>query len=180
MKNLVRGLVCTSFILLFAGQAMAQPAGTTFTRLFQCDGPSNTVLRDVGALVVERPVDPKYYRQPRIILNFRNGTRQTFRVTSAGWRYENPLVEGDVVFTLFSATNNTLGVNPAAIQLQLRSNGSFQPLSGTLSGLTTTFRTCGVQSTSAYYWTRSSMNRIEAFACPELGKPPGCPGIGPN
>lgn len=180
MKMLLKGLVFASFILFLAGQTMAQPAGTKFRRLFQCDGPSDPQLKDVGALVVERPEDPRFYRQPRIVLNFKDNSKRTLRITSAGWRYENPLVEGNVVFTLFSAVNNVLGANPAAIQFQLRSNGAFQPLSGSIVGIGTRFRTCGVQATSAYYWTRSSMNRTEAFACPELGKPAGCPGIGPN
>jgi len=177
VKTFLRGFVCAAFALFIAGQAM----GESFTRLLQCDVPSNPALKDVGALVVQRPVDPKLYRLPRIVLNFKNGTQQIFRVTSASWVYSpNPLQESDVVITNFVALNTALGGNPASINFEMRSNGSFQPLSGAIKFTSTMFRTCGVQSTSAYYWTRSSMNRVEAFACPALGKPAGCPGVGSN
>ena len=176
MRTLLKRLVCFSFLLLLAGQAK----GADFVRLLQCDGPSSSNLKDVGALEVQRSTDLKAFRQPRIILRLKNDTKQTFRVTSANWFYfPNPLSPSDVVTTTFNAENVVPLQSPPFIQFEMRSNGSFQPLSGKLnSGVT--FRTCGVQLTSTYYWTASSMTRTDAFACPALGKPAGCPGIGSN
>src|SRR5947199_6514220 len=160
MKSFLRGLVCLTLTLFFAAQAR----GESFTRLLQCDGPSDPRLKDVGALVVQRPEDPRHYREPRILLNFKDGTQQVFKVRGANWLYSpNPLAESNVVITGFAADNVVLGQNPATIEFEMRSNGSFQPLSGIIKFTSTTFRTCGVQSTSAYYWTRSSMTRNEAF-----------------
>ena len=45
MKTLLKGLVCSALVLFLAGQAMAQPAGTKFRRLFQCDVPSDPALK---------------------------------------------------------------------------------------------------------------------------------------
>jgi len=176
MKTFLMRLVCLSFFLLLAGQARA----VTYNRLLQCDGPSDPSLQDVGALEVQRPEDPRLYRQPRIILRFKNGTKQTFTVRSASWFYSpNPLSPSNLVITTFNADNVVVGQNPFSLQFEMRSNGSFQPLSGKINNAIT-FRTCGVQSTSAYYWTASSMTRNEAFACPATGQPAGCPGVGTN
>jgi hypothetical protein len=183
-----KGCVCALFVLLLAGHAR----GESFTRLLQCDGPSNPAFKEVGALVVQRPENPKRYRLPRIVLNFKNGTRRIYRATIANWWYSpNPLVQSDTVTTFFGGenTNTSLPELPFRfLDFSMRSNGSFQPLSGKISDEVnppTTFRTCGVQLTSAYYWTRSSMHPNEGFACPTpiLGvpdDPPGCPGIGSN
>jgi len=177
MTILRKGFIALSFVLCLAGQAQA----ASYTRLLQCDTPSDPRFKSVGSLVVQRPEDPRHYREPIIVFNYKDGTQQTFRVRGASWLYSpNPLVESNVVITDFAADNVVLGQNPASITFEMRSNGSFQPLSGLIKFTSSTFQTCGDQSTSAYYWTRSSMTRNEAFACPGLGKPPGCPGVGPN
>ena len=184
-----KGCVCALFVLLLAGHAMSGEDGESFTRLLQCDGPSNSVYKEVGALVVERPENPKHYRLPRIVLNYKDGTQRIYRVTIAQWQYSpNPLVQSDAVMSLFGGenTNPSLPELPHRFAgLSLRSNGSFQPLSGEGGDPQTTFRTCGDQMTSAYYWTRSSMHPNEGFACPSSPlsvppDPPGCPGIGSN
>jgi len=126
MRTLLKRLVCFSFLLLLAGRAK----GADFVRLLQCDGPSSTNLKDVGALEVQRSTDLKAFRQPRIILRLKNDTKQTFRVTSANWFYfPNPLSPSDVVTTTFNAENVVPLQSPPFIQFEMRSNGSFQPLS---------------------------------------------------
>jgi hypothetical protein len=163
-----------------------EPQATKFTRLFGCDQPDRGGLRREAGLVLERPERPQDYRLPQIVLTDTNGRRAVFRVRRADWLYfPNPLVESDTVKTTFQADNVVLGANPAAITFELQSGGNFQPRSGILNPLgppsqRITFRTCGPQSTSAYYWTRSSQTRNEAFACPATGKPKGCPGVGRN
>lgn len=64
----------------------------------------------------------------------------------------------------------------------MNSTPAFSPLAGSinLGGKTITFRTCGNQRTSAYYWTQSSQNRLEAFSCPFTRMPRACPGVGYN
>jgi hypothetical protein len=64
----------------------------------------------------------------------------------------------------------------------MNSTAGFSPLSGSIviNGQTINFRTCGNQRTSAYYWTRSSQNPLEAFTCPVGGVPAGCPKVGYN
>jgi len=175
MRTFLKPLLCFSFLLLLAGQAKS----ADFVRLFQCDGPSSSNLKDVGALEVQRSTDLKDFRQPRLLLRFKNDSKQVFTITSASWFYfPNPLSPSDVVVTRFNAQNTVPLQNPPSLQFEMRSNGAFQPLSGKLGGIT--FRTCGAQLTSTYYWTKSSMTSTDAFACPDLGKPAGCPGVGPN
>lgn len=156
-----------------------------FVRIFQCDQPDRGGLRSDGGLVLERPEDPRDYRLPRIVLTNTSGAKIVYEVQSASWFYfPNPLTESNTVRTTFKAMTRVLGVNPSAFDFELQSNGSFQPLSGIINpadpNSKITFKTCGRQTTSAYYWTRSSQNKVEAFACPALGKPKGCPGIGRN
>ena len=181
MKNFcVRSLLFSIVLLALAGGARAQ-VESGYTRLFQCDIPSDPSLKSIGGLIVERPTDPRFYRQPRLLLNFTNGSRLRFNISGASWFYfPNPLQPGNVVKTQFFGNNVSPVSSVPAIQFELRSNGSFQPLSGTLPGLGITFQTCGVQLTSNYYWTSSSLHLNEGFACPSRGQPAGCPGVGTN
>ena len=79
--------------------------------------------------------------------------------------------------TTFQASNGLTGVT-----FTMNSTAGFSPLSGTavIGGRTVTFRTCGNQTSSAYYWTRSSQNPLEAFSCPMNKDPKGCPRVGYN
>lgn len=205
MKTITLVLFCISLVFLTASSAspqLARPAGAQvksqpkppqqqaqaksleYNRLFQCDEPDRSLRREAG-LVLERPEDPQFYRLPRIVITGADGTKSVFRVQGSSWLYfPNPLAESNTVKTTFWALNTVLGAEPSAIEFELQSNGSFQPLSGVLfpgdPNRKITFRTCGRQTTSAYYWTRSSQNKFEAFSCPALGKPKGCPAVGRN
>ncbi|HXU34316.1 MAG TPA: hypothetical protein VN851_27395 [Thermoanaerobaculia bacterium] len=181
---------------LFA--ATIDPEAQPMTVLFQCNGPTSSdpsiKFQATGGLTVLRPVDPTLYRKPRIGLRFSIGTGplliEKYRVQQAFWcspttggvsgvcRTTNP-----VRTKLIAASGGPRTFD--AITLDYISNGSFQPVSAKLfvqqgnKTTTITFASCGPQSTSAYYWTPSSMNRNEAFACQTNDQPPGCPGVQP-
>jgi hypothetical protein len=111
---------------------------------------------------------------PSIVITQANGARTVYNVSSSKWQYTN---NNQNVQTTFTASNGLTGV-----QFVMNSTAGFSPLSGTVTigSQTVTFRTCGNQTSSAYYWTQSSQNPLEAFTCPLSKVPKGCPGVGYN
>lgn len=170
-----------ALLALFSATALSAQQ----TRLFQCDRPTSSdptfQFKDIGGLIVNRPEDPALYRKPRIEITFRrNGgafVTERYRVQQAIWSPSGTLIRTKLIAA--SSDPRTFD----AITLDYQSSTAFQPLSGKLLAqignrtVTISFNTCGVQSTSAYYWTNASKNVNEAFACPTNDMPPGCPGV---
>src|SRR6185295_6814066 len=95
----VRSLLFVAVLMAVAGSAQAQ-VESGYTRLFQCDIPSDPSLKSIGGLIVERPTDPRLYRLPRLLLNFTNGSRLRFNISGASWFYfPSPLQASNVVKT---------------------------------------------------------------------------------
>jgi hypothetical protein len=142
--------------------------------LLHCDIPSDPSIATIAGLSVQRGGDYHCYRMPTIVITKSNGVRTVYNVSSSKWQYTN---NNQNVQTTFTASNGLTGV-----QFVMNSTAGFSPLSGTatIGGQTVTFRTCGNQTTSAYYWTQSSQNPLEAFSCPVSRVPRGCPGVGYN
>lgn len=139
--------------------------------ILHCDVPSDASLTYTSALQVVRPANYHCYREPSIVVNRKDGTHSTYPISSSTWEYNSDRTR---VRTTFSSNSGAV--------FFMRSTTGFSPLNGyvQIGGQKISFNTCGKQTTSAYYWTRSSQNPLEAFTCPTSGQPAKCPGIGYN
>lgn len=170
--------IVASMILVFLATAKTEAqvdcSISGRVELLHCDNPSDPSIVNIGGLSVQRGGDYHCYRTPVIVITRTNGTRTVYNVTNSKWQLTN---NNQNVQTTFNANNGLTGV-----QFVMNSTGGFSPLSGTanIGGQTVTFRTCGNQVSSAYYWTQSSQNPLEAFTCPLNKVPKQCPGVGYN
>jgi hypothetical protein len=162
-------------LALCATKAEAQVDCATSGRaeLLHCDIPSDPSIATIAGLSVQRGGNYHCYRMPTIVITNSNGTSTVYNVIESKWNYPNP----QNVQTVFKASNGLTNVT-----FTMSSTTGFSPLSGfvTIGSQTVTFRTCGNQTSSAYYWTQSSQNPLEAFTCPLSGMPKRCPGVGYN
>jgi hypothetical protein len=149
----------------------AQTNQIPYSQLLRCEVSDDAVIR---GLRVERGSFTRDFRTVRLVLENFNFTESKFQVTSSLWKSINL---GANVRTFFYAGDPLTGV-----EFRLHSGADFQPLSGVVivNGRRISFRTCGAQMTSNYYWTDSSMFPLEGFSCPLSGVPAGCPGLGTN
>jgi hypothetical protein len=137
--------------------------------ILHCDVASDPT---VAQLSLQRGGNYHCYREPRIVITRTNNAQQVLTVADSKWLYTN---NNQKVTTTFTDTNGSY-------TFTLSSTSAFSPLSGSIAIGTQTisFRTCGVQRTSAYYWTPSSQNPLEGFSCPVSKMPKGCPRVGYN
>ncbi|HEX3556064.1 MAG TPA: hypothetical protein VIA62_22835 [Thermoanaerobaculia bacterium] len=142
--------------------------------ILHCDNPSDPTVQNIAGLSLQRGANYHCYREPRIVITRANNAQEVYPVSGSKWQY-GP--NNQNVQTIFTGGNAN-----AQVTFTLNSTTGFSPLSGsiTIGSKTITFRTCGVQRTSAYYWTKSSQNKLEAFSCPVSKIPPGCPKVGYN
>ncbi|HET9212478.1 MAG TPA: hypothetical protein VFR03_18885 [Thermoanaerobaculia bacterium] len=142
--------------------------------ILHCDVPSDLTVRNIAGLSLQRGNNYHCYREPRIVITRTNNAQEVYPVAASQWQYTN---RNQNIQTTFSGGTPSVGVT-----FTMNSTTAFSPLAGSinLGGKTITFRTCGNQRTSAYYWTRSSQNPLEAFSCPVTKDPKGCPRVGYN
>jgi hypothetical protein len=135
--------------------------------ILHCDVASDP---SIATLSVQRGGNYHCYREPRIVVIGTNNSETVYPVSGSQWNYTP---NNQNITTTFTSANATFTMN---------STTGFSPLSGfiTFGTQKVTFRTCGVQRTSAYYWTQNSQNKLEAFSCPVSKRPPGCPKVGYN
>lgn len=169
-------IVASILLVSYAARTEAQVDCATSGRaeLLHCDIPSDPSIATIAGLSVQRGGDYHCYRMPTIVIRGNNGTSTVYNVLDTKWQYTS---NNQNVQTIFNASNGLIGV-----QFVMNSTAGFSPLSGTatIGGQTVTFRSCGNQTSSAYYWTRSSQNPLEAFSCPMNKDPKGCPRVGYN
>ena len=167
-----RLLILTCALLAFSSRIFAQVDCTTIPmeEILHCEI-SNDV--SITLLSLQRGSNYHCYREPRLVITRPNNAQEVFLVSASNWQYTP---NNQNVTTTFAA-------GPASsTPFTMNSTAAFSPMSGSivLGGKTVTFRTCGVQRTSAYYWTKNSQNKLEAFSCPPPKSPPGCPKVGYN
>jgi hypothetical protein len=155
-------------------EAQVDCATSGRAELLHCDIPSDPSIATIAGLSVQRGGNYHCYRMPTIVITQSNGVQTVYNVqNNSTWQYMGT----QNVQTVFNASNGLTGV-----RFVMNSTAGFSPLSGTVTigSQTVTFRTCGNQTSSAYYWTQSSQNPLEAFTCPLGGIPKRCPGVGYN
>lgn len=163
-----------ALLALCAPHAFAQVDCSTIAQeeILHCDIPSDLTVQGIAGLSLQRGNNYHCYRTPRVVIRRTSGAEEVYPVAASKWQYVNFNQNVQTTFT-----NSTGTVN-----FTMSSTAGFSPLSGSISILSNTinFRTCGNQRTSAYYWTRSSQNPLEAFSCPVSKDPKGCPRVGYN
>jgi hypothetical protein len=139
--------------------------------ILHCDIPSDLTVQSTAGLSLQRGANYHCYRMPRIVITRTSGATEVYPVAASQWQYTNGNQNVQTTFT-----------DNVTATFTMNSTAGFSPLSGSFSagGRTITFRTCGNQRTSAYYWTRSSQSLLEAFSCPLSKDPKGCPRVGYN
>lgn len=162
-----------AFLVLCSPRIFAQVDCSTIPQeeILHCDGPGGQNVGNIIGLSLQRGDIYNCYRKPRIVITRSTGAQDVYPIMSSQWQYTTG---NQGITTTFS------GGTPATFTMN--STPAFSPLAGSinLGGNTITFRTCGNQRTSAYYWTQSSQNRLEAFSCPFTRMPRQCPGTGYN
>ena len=162
-----------ALLALCSPQVFAQVNCSTVAQeeILHCDNPSDPSIRNIAGLSVQRGANYHCYREPRIVITSATGSPTSYTVSSSKWQYINNNQNVQTTFT-----------DSATFTFTMSSTSGFSPLAGsiTIGGKTITFRTCGNQRTSAYYWTRSGQNPLEAFSCPVSKDPKGCPRVGYN
>jgi len=161
-------LIFACMLLVFCSmrtEAQVDCATSGRAELLHCDIPNDSNF--VG-LRVERGGNYHCYRMPTVVLRRANGSETVYNITNSKWSNN-----GQSIQTTFTGLN---------VSFVMTSTTGFSPLAGsvTVGNQTITFRTCGNQTSSAYYWTQSSQNPLEAFSCPLSKIPKGCPGVGYN
>ena len=170
-----RYLLILAFALLIFTPAriLAQVNCPTIAQeeILHCDNPSDPTVRNIAGLSLQRGNNYHCYREPRIVITRTSGAQEVYTVADSKWQLTAGNKNVQTTFTDNVTATFTMSSTPG-----------FSPLSGSISigGRTITFRTCGNQRTSAYYWTRSSENPLEAFSCPVTKDPKGCPRVGYN
>lgn len=168
MRKYLLVLAC-ALAVLCPTRVFAQVDCSTIAQeeILHCDVASDPT---VAVLSLQRGGNYHCYREPRIVITRTNGAQSVYPISDSKWQYTN---NNKNVTTTFSNTG---------ILFTMNSTSGFSPLSGAVNiGVQTiTFRTCGVQRTSAYYWTSSSQNPLEGFSCPVTKMPKGCPRVGYN
>ncbi|HEY2290490.1 MAG TPA: hypothetical protein VGM86_07290 [Thermoanaerobaculia bacterium] len=172
MKRYPLILAC-ALLALCATRVFAQVDCTKVNQeeILHCDVPNDSTIL---GLSLQRGGIYNCYREPRIVITRSNNAKEVYPITSSQWQYKT----GNTgITTTFSG-----GIPSVAVTFTMDSTTAFSPLAGSinLGGKTVTFRTCGNQRTSAYYWTQNSQNRLEAFSCPVTRMPRQCPGVGYN
>ena len=176
MRRLLLIPVC-GLLIFCPSRIVAQVDCATIAQeeILHCDNPSDTTVQNIAGLSLQRGANYHCYREPRIVITRTNNSREMYPVSGSQWQYTP---NNQNVQTTFNG-----GAATTLITFNMNSTAGFSPLSGSITIGTKTpinFRTCGVQRTSAYYWTKSSQNKLEAFSCPPPKMPPGCPKVGYN
>jgi len=176
MKRYFLISACLLLFVLCPMTARAQVDCATIgqAELLHCDIPSDPTIAGIAGLSIQRGGNYHCYRMPRIVIRRTNGSEAAYPIFRSDWEYKN---NGQKVETTFRGSDGLTGAT-----FVMSSTAAFSPLSGmiTINGLPITFRTCGNQTTTAYYWTQSSQNPLEAFSCPLSLVPKRCPSVGYN
>jgi len=166
-------ILAGALLALCSPRVFAQVDCSTISQeeILHCDIPNDSTIL---GLSLQRGGNYHCYREPRIVITRSNNAREVYPITSSQWQYKT----GNTgITTTFSG-----GVPSVAVTFTMDSTAAFSPLAGSinLGGKTVTFRTCGNQRTSAYYWTVNGQYPLEAFSCPVSKMPKGCPRVGYN
>jgi hypothetical protein len=165
-------ILAGALLALCSPRVFAQVDCTTIGQeeILHCDKPSDSTIL---GLSLQRGNNYHCYREPRIVITRSNGAQDIYPVVKSQWQYTSG---NQGITTTFSG-----GASITTVTFTMNSTPAFSPLAGSINlGKLVTFQTCGNQRTSAYYWTQSSQNRLEAFSCPFTRMPRACPGIGYN
>jgi len=159
-----RLLILTCALLAFSSRIFAQVDCTTIPQeeILHCEISNDG---SITLLSLQRGSNYHCYREPRIVITRSNNAQEVFLVSASNWQYTP---NNQNVTTTFTNATGTF-------TFTMNSTAAFSPLSGYIGNKQTTFRTCGVQRTSAYYWTKSSQNKLEAFTCPPPKSPSWMP-----
>jgi hypothetical protein len=164
-------ILASALLALCSPKVFAQVDCSTIAQeeILHCDIPSDLTVQGIAGLSLQRGNNYHCYRMPRVVIRRTSGAEEVYPVAKSQ-------------YTVASQGVTTTFTNLSTVTFTMNSTTGFSPLAGMISinGRTITFRTCGNQRTSAYYWTRSSQNPLEAFSCPTSKDPKGCPQVGYN